>query len=408
MTEPREAGGVGYVLRRFPVLSETFILNEILALEARGLPVHVFSLAPPRDPRFHEGVMRLKASITYVPGPSDWRVLLRHHRRLRARHPKRYRRELTRVLGQVRPRLAWRFLQAGYVADRARRFKLAHLHAHFANRSATVAHLASRLIKTPFSFTAHAFDIFRDVDRGALVRKLRAARFTATVSDYNVEYLKGILNGRPARIELVRNGIDLERFSPPAESPSDDPFTLLTVARLVEKKGLPTLIEACRLLRDRGCGFRAWIAGKGALKGTLERTIREADLGDRVHLLGPLTQGEVRERYHRAHALVLPCQVGEDGNKDGLPVSIVEALASGLPVVSTPVTGIPEAVHHGVNGLLVAERDPIALADALEKLMKDAELRERLAAAARPSVVAAYDQEATAEQLLKLLREETS
>ena len=399
------AGGVAYVLRKFPVLSETFVLNEILALEERGIPVHIFALAPPRDPRFHEGVARLKAEISYVPGLQDWRALLRHARRQAKRSPARFRKELRSVLLTGRPSLWWRFLQAAYIADRTRRYRLVHLHAHFANRTTNVAMIASRLLKIPFSFTAHAFDIFREVDDRVLVSKMKAAAYTVTVSDYNVTYLSSLRGARNARIELVRNGIDFQRFRPPASPPPAEPFTILAVARLVEKKGLPVLVEACRLLRDRGVTFRCEIVGKGAQRGLLEQRIREAGLEEHVHLLGPHTQGQILARFHEAHVVALPCIVGEDGNRDGLPVSIVEALACGLPIVSTPVTGIPEAVKHEENGLLVPENDAPALAAALERLAVDRALLARLSAAARPSAAAAFDENATADRLAELFQE---
>jgi glycosyltransferase involved in cell wall biosynthesis len=398
VTHQQRLGGVGYVLRKFPVLSETFILNEILALERLGLTVHVFPLQPARDPRFHEGVARLKATIHHVPGVADWRTLIRHNRRLAGRHRKRYLRQFVRVLRAGRPFLLWRFLQAGYVADRARRLKLDHLHAHFANRATTVAYLASGILRTPFSFTAHAFDIYQGSDRRVLARKMRAAEFTVTVTEYNRSYLRSLLKGAPVPIELVRNGIDLHRFAPSVIPPAG-PFTIVAVARLVEKKGLPILIEACRLLRDRCHLFRCRIVGKGAQRPLLERLIRDWNLEDRVELLPPHTQEEIVGRYHEAHLLALPCIVGEDGNRDGLPVSIVEALACGVPVVSTPVNGVPEVVEDGVNGLLVPEGDAAALADVLESLMLDPERLERLRAAARPSMARAFDEEHTARQL---------
>jgi colanic acid/amylovoran biosynthesis glycosyltransferase len=394
---------VGYVLRKFPVLSETFVLNELLSLEELGVPIHVFALAPPRDPRYHEGIARLKAPISYLPDVFDWRVLLRQNRRLARRHPRRYRRELSRVLLRCNRRLLWRFLQAGYVADRARRHGVGCFHAHFANRATTVAHYASRLLGVPYSFTAHAFDIFGDHDFKVLGKKMRAARRVVTVSRYNVEYLTSRAGGESPRFALVRNGIDLEHFSPPASPPPDEPFTILAVARLIEKKGLDVLIAACGLLRDRGHRFRCQIVGKGALRGRLDELIRELDLADRVALLPPHTQNEIVGRYREAHVLALPCVVAADGNRDGLPVSIVEALACGVPVVATAVTGIPEAVTDGVNGLIVPERDPAALAESLESLATD---RERLAAlrqAARPSVVERFDRRRTARRLRDLL-----
>lgn len=398
---------IGYVVRKFPVLSETFILNEILALEALGVEVHIFPLAPTRDPRFHEGVGRLKGTIHYVPGPSDLRTLLRHARRQAKRHPRRYWRRLLGVLATGKPRLLWRFIQASYVADRARKVGVRHLHAHYAGHPTTVAHQASHLLGIPFSFTAHAYDVFGATDKPVIGRKMADARFTVTVSEYNISFLKTLANGGRPRVELVRNGIDMSRFRQP-ETPPSGPFTILAVARLVEKKGLPILIDACRILRDRGLDFCCEVVGKGALRSVLEQRIRDLSLQEQVHLVGPLPQQEIIERYHRAHVLALPCIVGSDGNREGLPVSIVEALACGVPVVSTPVTGIPEAVRDGRNGLIVAEGDAIALADALERLITEPDLIHRLREAARPSVLEEYQQERTASRLLGLFQETLS
>jgi glycosyltransferase involved in cell wall biosynthesis len=395
---------VGYILRKFPVLSETFILNEILALESRGVDVHIFTLAPSRDPRFHEGVGRLKATIHYVPGPTELRPLFEHARRQARRSGPRYRRQLVRVLRTGRPKLLWRFLQASYVADRARRAGVQHLHAHFANHPATVAHQASALLRIPFSFTAHAYDMYRDADPDVIARKMRDARFTVTISEYNSNYLRTIANGRAPRIELVRNGIDLQRFAPPPSRPPA-PFTILAVARLVEKKGLPFLIEACRNLRDRGVDFRCLIVGKGAQRPLLDGLVRQWTLENRVKLLGALPQQEIVQLYHSANVLVLPCIVGDDGNRDGLPVSIVEALACGVPVVSTPVTGIPEVVRDGENGFVVPERDASALTTAIERLVCDRGLQHRFEVAARASVEQDFDQEKTAARLHSLLQE---
>jgi glycosyltransferase involved in cell wall biosynthesis len=405
MARPKNA--VGYVVRKFPVLSETFILNEILALEAMGLNVEIFSLAPTRDPRFHEGVCRLKASVHYVPGPEDKRSLLRYARRLAARNPTRYRRQLVDVLSTGRPKLLWRFLQASWVAERARRTGVGHLHAHFANRSTTVAQQASKLLRIPFSFTAHAFDIYRGADHEVIARKMADARFTVTVSEYNVQFLKSLTNGHPVRVELVRNGIDMSRFAPP-RCPPTGPFTIISVARFVEKKGLPILIDACRILRDRGLDFRCEIIGKGELRYPLECQVRDSNLGGCVRLLEPLPQQEIVRHYQDAHLLALPCIVGQDGNRDGLPVSIIEALACGLPVISTPVTGIPEAVRHGVNGLIVPEGDATSLANAIERVMRDTDLYMGLRSAARPSVVQDFDQAKTAAKLYELLQGRTA
>jgi glycosyltransferase involved in cell wall biosynthesis len=398
-------GAVGYVLRKFPVLSETFVLNEMLALEARGVPLHVFSLERPNDARFHEDLPKLKARVAYVPDVFELKRLLQHHKRLRKHYRKSYLRTLLYVLGRGKPSLLWRFLQAGYVANEASRLRIRHLHAHFANRPATVSSLAARIIGIPFSFTAHAMDIFKEkVDRRALVRKMEAARFVVTVSDFNKAYLEGIAAERPANVVRVYNGIDLERFTSNGAT-ADPPFTIVCVARLVEKKGIPVLVEACRLLRDRGLPFRCWIVGKGRNRPQLEELIARYDLREHVRLLGPLTQREVLRRYQSAHLYVLPCVVSADGNRDGLPVSIVEALACELPVVSTPVTGIPEVVAHRDNGLLVPPGDAEALASAIEELARDPALYQELRARARASVVSRFDLRETAAALHRLLED---
>jgi glycosyltransferase involved in cell wall biosynthesis len=403
MATPKTELAVGYVLKRFPVLSETFILNEILALEARGVGVHIFSLERPNDPRFHDDLPKLKARVSYVPDIFDLPRLRQHNKRLRKSCGKAYYRAFRYALARMRPALLWRFLQAGYVANEARRLKVRQLHAHFANRPATVAFFASRITGIPFSFTAHAMDIFKEtVSVRALRRKIEAARFVVAVSEFNKAYLEDRMKGRPARIVRLYNGINLDRFAPNSTLPPP-PFTILSVARLVEKKGLPVLIEACRLLRERQVPFRCWIAGKGRQRPELEDLIQRWSLRDEVRLLGPLTQMEVLKRYHASHVYSLPCIVGPDGNRDGLPVSIVEALACGLPVVTTPVTGIPEVVRDRHNGLIVPSDNAAALADAIESLARDGDLYAKLRENARASVASTFDLRETAAALHDLM-----
>jgi glycosyltransferase involved in cell wall biosynthesis len=393
---------LGYVLRKFPVLSETFILNEILALEARGVEVHIFPLAPSRDPRFHEGVGRLKATMHHVP--SDISTLLHHARRVAARKPERFRKRLIKALSSGKPERLWRFLQATYVADRARRARVRHLHAHFANHPSIVAHDAAKLIGVPFSFTAHAYDMFRRADTKTIAKTMADAKFAVTISEHNVEFLKSIAKNSSARIELVRNGVDMQRFAPNGGAPQGE-FRMLTVSRLVEKKGLPVLIEACHLLRERGFSFQCEIVGKGAQKALLDHLVKQWNLGAHVKLAGAMAHQEVMQRYHDAHVVVLPCIVGQDGNQDGLPVSIVEALASGVPVVATPISGVPEAVRDNENGLLVPPADANALADALQKLISDPALLARLRDNARASVLDQFDERRTAHRLHDLFSE---
>lgn len=399
-----ENAEIGYVLRRFPVLSETFVLNELLALEERGVPLQVFSIHRPNDPRFHEELPRLKARVSYLPDLAEASMLLRQVLSARQRFGSRFWRTLGWILPLRRPELLWRFLQGAYVANEASRLGLRHLHAQFANRPATVALLASRLSGIPFSFTAHATDIFKTtVNQRALRDKVEAARWVVTVSDFNRDYLLGVTGASPEKIVVVRNGIRLDEFTP-GPPPPFPPFRMVCVARLVEKKGLPDLIEACALLRDRGLDFQLGIVGKGSLRNELESLIALRELRNHVQLLGPHTHGEVLARYREAHLCVLSAVVGRDGNREGLPVSIVEALACGLPVVSTPIAGIPEAVRDEHNGILVPPGDPASLARALERVAREPGLYNTLRDNARSSVVDNFDLPRTAAALHQILQ----
>lgn len=402
MTKPESPPAVGYVLRKFPVLSETFVLNEILALEARGIPVHVFSLMRPNDPHFHQNLAQLKAPISYLPGPAEFGRLLRYNRRAAKRFGRQYYRTLLFVLLKGRPKLLWRFLQSAFIADRARRFKISHLHAHFATRSTTAAMLTSMITEIPYSFTAHAYDIYKKIySRKVIGSKVKSADFVITISEVNKTFLEKLQAGAGNKIKLIHNGINLERFRPNGVTPAT-PFTILAVARLIEKKGLPVLIEACKELRDRGVDFRCLIIGEGRQRPQLLNMIKAWRLEDHVRLLGALKNDEVLKWYHAAHLFVLPSIVSSNGDREGLPVSIVEALACGLPVVSTPVGGIPEAVLDRHNGLMVESGDAAALAHGLHETIEDKELYGRLQANARASVLERFDQAKTTEKLCHL------
>lgn len=397
-------GTVGYVLRKFPVLSETFILNEILALEKRGIPIHIFSLERPNDPRFHENLPLLEASISYLPDAHDESALHDYRERVRKRYGKTYESALQYAKRHDRPELELRFLQSCYIADQVRRYRIGHFHAHFATRSTSLAFFAAMIAGLPYSFTAHAMDIFKThLSARTLERKIEHARFVVTISEYNRRLLEEAAPGSASKIVRIYNGIDLDLFVPPHERP-DGTFTFLCVARLVEKKGHTVLLDACRILRDRGVPYRCWIVGKGRLRSSIQKQIKADGLEENVELLGALRAGEVRERYHQAHCYVLPCVEGSDGNKDGLPVSIVEALACGLPIVTTPMTGIPEVIEHGRNGLLVPFHDATRLATEMERVATDADLHRGLQAQARPSVAEQFDMRHTITQLEEQFR----
>jgi glycosyltransferase involved in cell wall biosynthesis len=286
--------------------------------------------------------------------------------------------------------------------EELRRAGIDHVHAHFATAAARLANLAHLMGGPPYSVTAHAKDIYHRRARPRRLRqKLGDAEFVATVSNANRSHLTAVLRDL-GRIELVPNSVDLGRLGAP-NGEIRRPDLVLAVARLVEKKGLEDLVEACRLLEARGTPVRLEIVGDGPLRARLERAAARGDVDVTFH--GPLPQERVLPLYRRAAVVCLPCVVVSTGDRDGLPTSLLEAMALGAPVVSTPVGGIAELVVHEETGLLVPEHDPEALAAALGRLLGDRALATALAERARLHVEAHYSLERSVTELRALFSE---
>ncbi len=395
-------GPVAYVLKRYPRLTETFILNEIRAMERLGERLIIFSLLPPEPPPHHPTVAEVRAPV--LSPPQGWaakaRLLARSHWAVARAAPARYAHTLALALGRTlisrHPVSLWRqFARAGILADICRREGVRHLHAHFANAPTSVAHFAHRMTGLPFSFTAHAKDIY--LSRPAILRRhLRAAAFTATCTRYNAEFLRRLAPALdPRKIRLVYHGIDLQSFSASGPVPSGAPARrrarILAVGRLVPKKGHEDLLAACAELRDREIDFECEIVGSGPLHAALSAEVQRHRLGERVTLRGSMTHRELIALYRAADLFVLAPRIAEDGDRDGIPNVIAEAMAAGLPVVATEVSGIPELVRHERTGLLAPSRDPEALADAMERLLTDRGLALRLAHEARRVLAREFD-----------------
>ena len=382
---------VGYVVKRFPRLSETFILNEVLELERRGDPIEIFALSEPAEKVRHEALKRLETRVTYLPTNSflkTWK--LREGRYAEGTFREYPFKELFH--GEEVPEASVLFLKAAVLAALARARGVKHLHAHFGTAATTVAMLASRLTHIPYSFTAHAKDIYHEyVDTALLKEKIRGARFVITVSDYNRRYLAELAGENPMRkILRLYNGIDLNRFHPDP-SIRREPDLILAVGRLVEKKGFQHLVQGCRFLQDWECPFRCLIVGDGPEEASLAQQISALGLKDRVILAGAQPQERLLETLKRATVLVLPCVVSSTGDQDGLPTVLLEALAVGLPAISTSLAGIPEIIEHGKTGLLVPPGDPMLLAKAIEDVLTNPTLRERLAWEGRAKAEEAFD-----------------
>lgn len=348
----------GYVVEAYPRFSETFIVSEILAREAAGEKVVIFSLRPCTDPRFHPELARVRAAVVHIPHPHSAAALWDMLDPSAGPH-----------LGELLRHRPDDAAQAAQVAAEAQENGVTHLHAHFANLPTTVARLAARIAGLPFSFTAHAADIFHEsVAEEDLRVKFADAHHAVTISRHNLDHLRARFPESAARMRLVYNGLELGRFPFRPERGGD--LSLLAVGRLVEKKGFPLLIEAVRRLRERGLPVTAEIAGDGPLRAALQGQIVRAGLGGGVTLLGPLTQAEVSGLLGTRRLFVAPFIVGRDGNADGLPTVLLEAMARGIPCVAADVTAVGEVVIPGRTGWLVPTGDVDALTDAVEEALR--------------------------------------
>ncbi len=432
---PRSQGGsVAYVLKAFPRASEPFIASEIHRLEQAGMSLLLFVTKPveedDRHPR-HAVVDRIRAVPEQLPTTTPvsavplsrwlamnlWRFVPALVRVSWWRPAGIVRAAAAAIAQTVRTsRTLWplekkvyikEFLQAVALADHLRRRSdVRHLHAHYGHGSTTITWLASLITGLPFSFTGHAKDIYQEGlnPGGLLTRKLAAARFAVTCTDANRRHLQRIANGTP--VHCVYHGVNTdftELLARASRRAPDGVLRILGVGRLVPKKGFDVFVEACGILRRRGVFFTAAIVGSdGEHAPEIRRRIAALELEAVVRLTGPLAPADLYEQYARATVFCLPCRVLSDGDRDGIPNVLVEAMACGLPVVSTGISGIPELITDGVNGLLVPCDDPEALATALIRLHKDPALASRLAHEGQAMARTRFDGDALAQQLVTL------
>lgn len=400
-TSPGGRRRLGYVLKRFPRLSETFVAAELIELQRQGEEVTVFAISRPEEPFTHRFLDELTCPVVYLPH----RPLRQVGRVARAvagclrTDPRGWSRAAVASLWP--PRIAgWRRLaQASVLRQEMASRGIDHAHAHFATAAARLVNLTWRMGGPDYSVTAHAKDIWHsEVRLDHLRDKLAPARFVATVSEANLTYLRRVLGGT-VPVHLVPNSVDLRRLVSTGRTPEDPPI-VLTVARLVEKKGIADLVEACRRLTAAGMPLRLEVVGDGPLRASLEAGARAGGVDAVFH--GSRPQEQVLDAYARASVFVLPCVVAPTGDRDGLPTSVLEAMALGVPVVTTGVNGLVDAVVHDTTGLVVPEHDPGALAAAIERILSDPALAARLAGAARRRVETQFSLEATVTRLRSL------
>lgn len=376
-----------YIIGTYPRLTTTFIDREIEGLRDQGVDLDIVSLRRPDDV-LSPGQQALEEKVTYVL-PARPLAVAGSHIFWLARSPIRY---FTIALHlatrphrtmQQRWRTILHFGLAVHVAALLRHARSRHLHAHFVDRAALVAWVAGRLLDAPYSATAHANDIY--VDPVLLPNKVANAKFVATCTSFNHHHLAGL-----GRVVTIRHGLDFEKYRPQPSNKSQPPV-ILAVGQLREKKGFRHLLEACRWLLDHGYSFKCVIVGEGPQRTELEDLRRKLSLEDVAELQGSLPHEAVIDHYHDATLFVLPCLQGADGDRDGIPNVILEAMAMELPVVSTNHSGIPEAIEDGTTGLLVPPADSDALAMAIASLLDDPEWAKVLGKAARQAAQQMFD-----------------
>lgn len=384
MTAPDGDAPVAFILKGYPRLSETFIAQEILALQRRGLPIRIVSLRHPTDRTTHPVHDEITAPVSYLPEYLYQEPL----RVLRAWWQAR------RLPGYAAAwRQWWRDLKRDRTANRIRRFGQAcvlacetaphvrQLHAHFLHTPSSVTRYAAMMTGLPWSASAHAKDIYTSPD-WELSEKLGDCQWLVTCTASNRGHLAAL--APDDRVSLVYHGLDLERWPPPPErkekrdgSDPANPVALVSVGRAVPKKGYDDLIDAlARLPGD--LHWHLTHIGGGALRDALQEQARKAGIAERITWLGSQPQTAVLQAYHASDLFVLASKIAGDGDRDGLPNVLMEAQSQGLAVVATEVSAVPELIAHDVNGLLSAPGDPKALAASLQRAITDPDLRERL------------------------------
>ncbi len=412
-SENRTADGkltIAYLAPELPALSATFVYQEILELQRNGVGVVPISVHLPGSRAQEDEVWELAGKTRYLY-QLPRRTLFANALVTAITRPGKFIAALTTLAGDVlhigvlsrtAAGLVFRFLAASTVARVLVKTGCSHIHAHFAHVPTDIAMYASLLSGVPYSFTAHANDIF--VHAWLLEHKVRRSAFTVTISAFNREYLmsQGAL---PEKIRVVHCGVDAKTFAPHKSREIHRPVRLGSMGRMVEKKGFDTLIRACRILKDSGTPFTLELAGDGPLKQDLLTLTRSLGLTGEIGFIGPLPHDRVPGWLDGLDIFVLACKKDREGDMDGIPVVLMEAMLSGVPVVSTRLTGIPELIRDRVSGYLAGPEDPQHLASVIEEVIGDDRLRERITRQAVEKIGREFDLARNARMLASLFKE---
>ncbi len=402
---------VAYLVSRFPKLTETFVLYEMLALEEENIEVDLYPLQRERTQVINVEAVPFIERAHFHPFVS--REILAAHLHYGRRRPWAYLVTLWTLLlanwGSLRfffgALVFWPKIV--YFAREMEAAGVTHLHAHFASHPAAAAFAIHRLTGIPYSFTAHGSDLHRD--QHMLREKVADAAFVVAISDYNKQMILDVCGGQYAdKVEVIHCGVDTRVFVPRNEPTAYDqgegPFQLLCIGTLHEVKGQTYLVQACRLLKDRGIDFRCHFVGDGPDQDALVKQADQLGVRDQIEFHGRRTRPEVVTLLRAADVVVTPSVPSRDGRREGIPVVLMEAMGSGLPVIASDLSGIPELVEDGVSGYLVAPGDAQGIANATERLYRDATLRHHLGRAGRQRVMRHFNLRVNAAMLVERFR----
>lgn len=369
----------GYILRQFSRISETFILNEILELEKLGFNITIFTRS--HSPKFplHDDISEVKADILLLDSEkmADWLPSFIDNFITFILRPGRYLKTFQKMRKKQKKSANRKFFIAGRISRYVLKQKINHIHAHFATHNTKIARLVSKITGVKYSFTAHAKDIWVKSTPSEVKRMLDSAKFAVTICQYNKDYLSQ-LAAKPKKIHLIYNGLDLKKFSFSKKQmeKTDQNIEILAVGRLIPKKGFHVLVAACRELIDQKIQFKCRVVGDGLEFNLLEQLIQKNGLEEHFFLKGACSQEVIIKNYlSKATVFVMPCIIAPDGDRDGIPTVILEAMSMGIPVIASSVAGIPEVVIHKKTGLLVEPGSSVALSKALLKLIEEKDLR---------------------------------
>lgn len=389
-----EGAGFAYLFEKFPSFSQTFCVREVVAVRASGIEFPVYSIRKPCDEPLQD-LCNCAGKVTYLP--DTFSQILAEDANFR-RAARKALDELKELWGSEEEKR--RIYEALWLGPVLRKAGIEHVHIHFAGLGARTAFWLNRLFGIRYSVTAHANDIFCDEPPERLKQIFEKASLVVTVSDFSLRFLQANYPACQSKVFRVYNGIDTGAFTV-SSRPEGRPL-IVSVGRYIEKKGFRYLVEACAQLKD--LDFECQIIGHGPLNDELKAQVVAAGLEGKVDIAGPRSEGEIKALLGRAHLFVLPCITGSDGAMDNLPTVIMEAMAAGLPCISTALAAVPEMILDGTTGYVVPEADAAALAERMRELLMDRDRAAGMAHLGLERAHALFDLQQTSHALIELFR----